>query len=116
MFKHLLTSLKNMVAFITSGEIVTWSVKVLKNVSLYKVIKGLVYTFAGLVVIGCIALFALIHYPASQIPLYEPTDKTVYLDQGWGVTESSPERQLYYYTAQGTSLKGFEYELSLIHI
>lgn len=110
MFKHLLTSLKNMVAFITSGEIVTWSVKVLKNVSLYKVIKGLVYTFAGLVVIGCIALFALIHYPASQIPLYEPTDKTVYLDQGWGVTESSPERQLYYYTAQGTSLKGFEYE------
>ncbi len=110
MFKHLLTSLKNMVAFITSGEIVTWSVKVLKNVSLYKVIKGLAYTFAGLVVIGCIALFALIHYPASQIPLYEPTDKTVYLDQGWGVTESSPERQLYYYTAQGTSLKGFEYE------
>ncbi|GLX85016.1 hypothetical protein tloyanaT_12680 [Thalassotalea loyana] len=110
MFKHLLTSLKNMVAFITSGEIVTWSVKVLKNVSLYKVIKGLAYTFAGLVVIGCIALFAVIHYPASQIPLYEPTDKTVYLDQGWGVTESSPERQLYYYTAQGTSLKGFEYE------
>lgn len=99
-----------MVAFITSGQIVTWSVKVLKNVSLYKVIKGLAYTFAGLVVIGCIALFALIHYPASQIPLYEPTDKTVYLDQGWGVTESSPERQLYYYTAQGTSLKGFEYE------
>lgn len=110
MIKKLINSLKKAFKFIVSGEVFTWLVNKLKAISLYKLIKGFLLTLVGLAVLGCIALFALIHYPASQIPLYEPTDKTVYLDQGWGVTESTPERQLYYYTAQGTSLKGFEYE------
>lgn len=110
MLKKLFTYIKNAFRFVFSGEIVSWFIQWLKSLSLYKVIKGLAYTFVVVAVVIAIGLFASIHYPASQIPLYEPTDKTVYLNQGWGVTEQSTERQRYYYTPQGTSLKGFEYD------
>lgn len=43
-------------------------------------------------------------YPTHSIPSYEPVDDYVYLDQGWGTTADSPDRQTYYYTPQGTSM------------
>ncbi|MFD2167803.1 di-heme-cytochrome C peroxidase [Thalassotalea euphylliae] len=110
MISWIFTKIKDALYFVFSGEIIRWFIDFLKSLTVFKVLKGLLIGFIGVVVIATIGLFALIHYPASQIPLYEPTDKTVYLDQGWGLTEQSPERQLYYYTAQGTSLKGFEYD------
>ncbi|MDR3387854.1 MAG: di-heme-cytochrome C peroxidase [Rudaea sp.] len=48
------------------------------------------------------ALFVL--YPARSIPNYERVDDYVYLDQGWGSTADTQDRQTYYYTPQGTSM------------
>jgi hypothetical protein len=56
-------------------------------------------------VLAAVAGFVLfVAWPAKSIPSYEPVDQYVYLDQGWGTSAKSPERQLYYYTPQGASL------------
>lgn len=80
------------------------------TLTLIKFIKIVLVTFVSGFALLCLALFLLIHYPATQIPEYEPIDQTVYLDQGWGSTSKSEQRQLYYYTPQGTNLKGLEYQ------
>lgn len=82
----------------------------IKNLTLIKFIKILIITFLSGFALLSLGLFLLIHYPATQIPEYEPIDETVYLDQGWGLSSKSEQRQLYYYTPQGTNLKGLEYE------
>lgn len=48
------------------------------------------------------AVFVL--YPVHTIPAEEHVDDYAYLDQGWGATADSPDRQTYYYTPQGTSM------------
>ncbi|WP_105265376.1 di-heme-cytochrome C peroxidase [Pseudoalteromonas sp. T1lg76] len=75
-----------------------------------KITKRILVYVTGVIVLAGLSLFALVHYPASQIPDYVPTEETRYLDQGWGLEAHSPERQTYYYTPQGTSLKGIEYD------
>jgi cytochrome c5 len=50
------------------------------------------------------AFYVFVVYPARHIPALEHVDEYVYLDQGWGTTQDSPERQAYYYTPQGTSM------------
>ncbi|MFC6670590.1 hypothetical protein [Marinobacterium aestuariivivens] len=55
-----------------------------------------------LVAFGGFAWFVL--WPASSIAPLEPVDEVVYLDQGWGTERASRDRQLYYYTPQGTSM------------
>lgn len=52
----------------------------------------------------------LIHYPATQIPKAEPIHDVRFLDQGWGLSRESPQRETYYYTPQGTSIKGLRYK------
>ena len=69
--------------------------------------------------LGCLTLilillvlvggYALIHYPSRYTVDPEKVDEYVYLGQGWGDTRESPLRQLYYYTPQGTSVKGLRY-------
>lgn len=39
---------------------------------------------AVIVVVGAAGMFALVHYPSTRIPEYEPVDEVVFLDQGWG--------------------------------
>jgi cytochrome c5 len=51
-----------------------------------------------------VAFYIFVIYPAGHIPALEKVDTIVYLDQGWGTTADSPERQAYYYTPQGTSM------------
>ena len=48
-------------------------------------------------------------WPNSKVPLIEPVQDIVYLDQGWGKGSDAPERQTFYYTPQGTSIKGMRY-------
>ena len=59
---------------------------------------------ALIVVVGAAGMFALVHYPSTRIPEYEPVDEVVFLDQGWGEGRDSKPRQTYYYTPQGTTL------------
>lgn len=60
---------------------------------------GVVLAFVAVIGFG---LFVL--YPTHSIPAYEPVDRYVYLNQGWGETRETQGRQTYYYTGQGTSL------------
>src|SRR3982750_1610957 len=43
-------------------------------------------------------------WPVHNIPALEPVDEYVWLDQGWGQGQNTPQRETYYYTAQGTSM------------
>lgn len=83
----------------------------LKNVTVGSILRLVFRTAVVVAVILAIVVFALIHYPNTQIPEYEPPDRTVYLGQGWGPTRESEDRQTYYYTPQGTgwSLRNMRY-------
>ncbi len=49
------------------------------------------------------------HRAARNSPAYEQVDQVRYLNQGWGLERDSPERELFYYTAQGTGMHGVRY-------
>ena len=63
---------------------------------------GILVFVAGILAVAAFVVFVL--YPVRSIPAYEHVDDYVYLDQGWGTTADSAERQTYYYTSQGTSM------------
>ena len=44
-----------------------------------------------------------------NVPPLEHVDKVVYLKQGWGAERESADRELYYYTPQGTGMHGVRY-------
>lgn len=79
------------------------------EVTLGKIIRVAVLFFAAIVVVGTIGLFAFVHYPATQIPPQEPIDTYRYLDQGWGPNRDAADRQAYYYSPQGTSIRNLRY-------
>ena len=62
-----------------------------------------------LILLAAVAVYALVHYPTRYTVDPEGVDEYVYLGQGWGDARESPLRQLYYYTPQGTSVKGLRY-------
>jgi cytochrome c5 len=78
---------------VTVGDLVRWTLRAVLSV----------------IVLGALLAFALIHYPDTQIPPPEPLAETRYLDQGWGTARDSPQRETYYYTPQGTSVKNLRY-------
>lgn len=63
---------------------------------------GILLLIAGLLAAVGFVVFVL--YPVRSIPSYEQVDAYAYLDQGWGTTADSADRQTYYYTPQGTSM------------
>jgi len=79
------------------------------HLTLGRVIRLAVMVFAAIVVIGTVAIFAIVHYPATQVPPAEPIDAYRYLDQGWGPNRDAPDRQAYYYSPQGTSIRNLRY-------
>lgn len=110
MFKSMLKNLKKSVMYVISFRFLIDVFRWLGRVTVARLMKGLIVTFVSVALLATIALFVIIHYPATQIPEYKPVDHHVYLDQGWGQHADSEQRQAYYYTAQGTSLKGLEYD------
>src|SRR4051794_35721637 len=48
----------------------------------------------------------LLSIPAKQVAFHAPVEKIYYLDQNWGPSASSEDRQRYYHLPQGTSLLG----------
>jgi hypothetical protein len=110
MFKRIMARIKKVIIYLITLQFIVDIYKKLKKLTVIKLIKILILSALSLSILATVALFALVHYPATQIPEYEPVDQTVYLDQGWGTSGQSAQRQQYYYTAQGTNLKGLEYE------
>jgi len=78
-------------------------------ITLWQLIKVLALVAVLLVVLLFGGLFAASIWPNSKVPLSEPVQDIVYLDQGWGPKRDSPLRQTYYYTPQGTTIKGMRY-------
>jgi mono/diheme cytochrome c family protein len=78
---------------VTVGDLLRWTLRIVVVV----------------IVLGAIVAWGLVHYPDTQIPKPEPLAETRYLDQGWGTARDSPQRETYYYTPQGTSVKNLRY-------
>ncbi|HET7843809.1 MAG TPA: hypothetical protein VFL14_06640, partial [Xanthomonadales bacterium] len=74
------------------------------DITLGQMLKWVFVLALILFLLGAIALWIFVGKPNAMIPADEPVDEVVYLDQGWGTTADSPQRQTYYYTPQGTSL------------
>jgi len=81
----------------------------LGGITLKQIAIGLLAAAAGLVVLLFAGLVAVSLWPNSQVPLVEPVDDIVYLDQGWGSGQEAHGRQLFYFTPQGTTLKDLRY-------
>ena len=65
---------------------------------------------ATLVLVGYLAAGLVYrHMAARTLPPPQHIDQMRYLDQGWGLDRNSPDRQRYYYTAQGTGMHGIRY-------
>ncbi len=68
---------------------------------LIKWVLGVVAVVA-ILAIGGFAWFVL--WPTNTVPDLEKVDRYVWLDQGWGDSQTSAERERYYYTPQGASM------------
>jgi hypothetical protein len=79
------------------------------DLTLGGMIRFAVMLLAAIVTIGTVGVFAFVHYPATQVPPTEPIDAYRYLDQGWGPNRDALDRQTYYYSPQGTSIRNLRY-------
>jgi len=74
------------------------------DIPLGRLLKWALWLLLLLVLLAITGFVLFVAWPAKSIPSYEEVDQYVYLDQGWGTSAKSPERQLFYYTPQGASL------------
>ena len=65
--------------------------------------------------LAAMAFVVLTWVATRRVPSMPPIDDYVYLDQGWGTTRDSAARETFYYTPQGTTLKGLPYDW-LVHL
>jgi mono/diheme cytochrome c family protein len=81
------------------------------DISLWGVVRGLIYAFLGVGILVCALGFFLVYYPSSKVPDFQPVDQHVYLSQGLGWTggQNEPLRQFFYFTPQGAGLKDIRY-------
>jgi hypothetical protein len=79
------------------------------SITLWQLVKAAAIAAVALVLILFVGLFAASLLPNSKVPLIEPVQDIVYLDQGWGTGLDASARQTFYYTPQGTSIKGMRY-------
>ena len=79
------------------------------GITLGQLIKVLAIAAVALILLLFVGLAAASLWPNSKVPLREPVHEIVYLDQGWGQGRDARERQAYYYTPQGTTIKGLRY-------
>lgn len=65
---------------------------------------------ALLVMVAFVAVYWFVSRRASTVPSELPVDRVAYLtSQGWGASRESADRQTFYYTPQGTSIKRLRY-------
>jgi len=79
------------------------------GLTLGQLIKVLAIAAVALILLLFVGLAAASLWPNSKVPLRESVHEIVYLDQGWGQGRDARERQAYYYTPQGTTIKGLRY-------
>lgn len=57
-----------------------------------------------------LTLMAIVYYPSTQVARSAPGGDILYLDQGWGPSAASADRQTFYYTSQGTTISQLRYK------
>ncbi|HXE30722.1 MAG TPA: di-heme-cytochrome C peroxidase [Terriglobales bacterium] len=75
-----------------------------------KLLKRLVLIAAVLAVVAVIGYCALFIYIEHQAAPAPGVDNVTVLDQGWGPALTSADRQTYYFTPQGVSLRAIPYD------
>src|SRR3984885_329688 len=76
---------------------------------LQSLVKFATFSIASIFVLYFLTGFVYDQLAKRSIPAPQHVDKVVYLDQGWGLYRSSPDRELYYFTPQGTDMHGIRY-------
>lgn len=89
----------------------------LGNLPLRAVVKWVALTGMGAFLLLVAAVKVALWVPGTQVAEHSPERNIVYLEQGWGPAASSPDRQKFYYTPQGTSVLGVGLRYSwLVHL
>jgi mono/diheme cytochrome c family protein len=82
------------------GRALSW----IANLTLGRLLRWALRLGLVLAVLAVAAFALFVFYPTTTIPAAEPIDQYAYLDQGWGARADTPERETYYYSAQGTTI------------
>ncbi len=96
------------------GKFLLWLWRLIKYVETFT-LRGIVrFLIFAAVAVVCLIFFViafLVIYPGTQRPNFEAVDQHVYLSEGrgWSGGFDAPLRQLFYYTPQGTTVKGLPY-------
>ena len=86
-------------------------IKYAQTFTLRGMVRFLLFAALALVCVVFLGIALLVLYPGTQRPNYAGVDQHVYLSEGrgWSGGVEEPLRQLFYYTPQGTTVKGLPY-------
>ncbi len=96
------------------GKFLLWLwrlIKYIETVTLRGIVRFLIFAAVAVVCLIFFVIAFLVIYPGTQRPNFEAVDQHVYLSEGrgWSGGFDAPLRQLFYYTPQGTTVKGLPY-------
>jgi mono/diheme cytochrome c family protein len=96
------------------GRLLLWlwkEIKYLLNVSVKRLGKILLFAAVALSGLIFLGIAFLVIFPGTQRPNFQGVDQHIYLSEGrgWSGGYDEPLRQLFYYTPQGTTVKGLPY-------
>ena len=96
------------------GLLLRWlwrQIKYAETFTLRGMVRFLLFAALTIVCLIFLAIAILVIYPGTQRPNYQAFDQQIYLSEGrgWSGDQDAPLRQLFYYTPQGTTVKGLPY-------
>ncbi len=96
------------------GKFLLWLWRQIRYAETFTLRGMLRFLLFGTVAVVCLIFLViaiLVIYPGTQRPNFQSIDQQVYLSEGRGWTGGyeAPLRQLFYYTPQGTTVKGLPY-------
>ena len=96
------------------GKFLLWLwrlVEYVENLTLRGIVRFLLFAVLAVVCLAFFGIAMLVLYPGTQRPNYQGFDQNIYLSEGrgWSGGYEAPLRQLFYYTPQGTTVKGLPY-------
>ena len=96
------------------GRFLRWLwrlIKYVETISLRGLVRFLLFAALTVVCLVFLVIAILVMYPGTQRPNFQPINQQIYLSEGrgWSGDHEAPLRQLFYYTPQGTTVKGLPY-------
>ena len=96
------------------GRLLRWlwrEIKYTETITVRGMVRFLLFASIALVGLVFLGIAFLVLFPGTQRPDFQGVDQHIYLSEGrgWSGGYEEPLRQLFYYTPQGTSVKGLPY-------